>query len=163
LRAAYEWFRDVPVGSLSVQEPITLIESGYYADGGSVDFRFRDAKGEEFVAVKLSTYSHPPERCRNYLFGPADTSWERLPELPAGSEPEQALCGLLVRWAKVDPSFWLLLWADRDAISAWHSWINSPAAHERQGKGSYTNNRGLAFTLYLLRTAASRIDSGTES
>ena len=155
LKAAVERFRKVPVGELGVKEPITVIESDIYADGGTIYLKFRDADDTEFIAMHLSGFSHPPERCRNFLFGRSiPNPAEKLPELLRGSQQEQALCGLLARWAIEHPTFCLLLSAEKEAFQEWYGRIHSPAAHERFGKEGYNHHRALVFISQLLGAAA---------
>lgn len=153
LTALYKRYRSERVIMLDIEEPIQVLESEVWC-GSAHNLEFQDAKNQKFTVLKLESNGfsdYPPERCRNYLFGPAVPAPAKdLPELLPGSQEERELCGVLARWAEKDPSFHLLLSEDRKSVGSWYRSISS--TEERYGQAGYNNHRGLAFIYVFLRT-----------
>ena len=109
--------------------------------------RFRDATGREFVAKLPTQWNYKPGQKIPYFFGPVD---KPLKELPVGSRKQGALCGVMVRWAKNQPPFWLLLSTDRETWTSWYGFIHSSKYRKPFGNKLYFRNLALVFTFSLL-------------
>ncbi|MFQ5732528.1 MAG: hypothetical protein ACE5KM_11325 [Planctomycetaceae bacterium] len=150
-RAAFERCKTLSAKSLGVREPIEVVESDIYADGGTITLKFRDATKHEFAAKLPTQWNYKPGEKVPYFFGPGEKS---LKKLPFGGREERALCGLMVRWAKNQPPFWLLLSADRQSWMTWYGFVHSSEYREPFGDKLYYRNRALLFTFSLLIRSA---------
>lgn len=82
-----------------VVEPITIVESMSFDDGGSLGVRFRDAKGVDRDVCMLDTLDDRT----NVVMGSFWPRHDGTRLIPISGVQERALLGLLDRWAHRDP------------------------------------------------------------
>lgn len=82
-----------------VVEPITIVDSMAFADGGSEGLRFADARGKARDICLEDSLSGQP----NLVLDSFLPDGERARRVPIAGVEERALLGLLERWARQDP------------------------------------------------------------
>lgn len=143
--AVYDRFIKTKAEIFNVQEPIELISSDIFADGGTITFSFRDAAKKKFSVVLPTQDGYvevSPQVFESTKVMPYNFNGKLLPNY--GKE-EQALCGLVMRWAKQYPEFWLLLNTNDQSYNNWYAHIHSFSGDE------YHKYRGLVFAVVLMR------------
>ena len=155
LMRMFRQMKSLRAASLGVAEPITVLQSDVYADGGSTFVAFRDARSVEFMTGKWSSYSHPIERCRHYTFRvtkPAH-SIVRRGIVEEGDKRDRILCALLSRWADQDPDFHTLLEMNHENFRKWV--LHVATVDSRNGE--YTRLRANLF-VYTMLAKFSRVE-----
>lgn len=155
LLAGCEKYRDVSSAALGVVEPITVLNAGVLADGGSSYVGFRDKTGKSFTAILPNQFGPgtvQDHRYRLYSATPPDL----IDGPPLSDLEEEALCGLLLRWGEHRTYFRLLIYAPSDDARKWYfSAVNSQVIDPHQGN-EYNRNQASNFTYGLLRTLIKR-------
>lgn len=154
LKRMFRRLKSLPAASLGVAEPITVIQSSIFADGGSTFVTFRDARSVEFMTAQWSSYSHPVERCRHYTFRVTKPT----NAIVRGSITEESdmrdriLCAVLSRWVDQDPDFYTLLQMNREDFRKWLGRVGSTDPRTDE----YTKSRANLF-VYTMLARISRV------
>jgi hypothetical protein len=102
---------------LSLTVPVKVVEVDVYADGGTTEFRLKDARGQELIffhegvvvswhpdgtkEVVIRGREVPPDTpVHLYMGGTPHEPVEKLTRVEAGSEIDQALLTLLQTWRR---------------------------------------------------------------
>jgi hypothetical protein len=124
VKAAEGKYSEVPLSQAQylkdVIEPISMIDSHSFDDGGSIGLVFRDSTGNEKSIVLLENLDNE----RNVVFGVCVAHSKERRVTLAGDE-EKALLGLLDRWYWQDPD--ATKWNDRI-----DGWLSSGRGHFEQ-------------------------------
>ncbi len=117
VKAAEGKYSEVPLSQAQyltdVIEPISMIESHSFDDGGSIGLVFRDSKGNEKLITLLDNLYDE----HNLVFGVCEGYPKGGSRAPVAGIDEKAFLGLLERWYRQDPD--ATKWNDR--IDRWLS------------------------------------------
>ena len=127
-----------------VIEPISMIDSHGFDDGGSLGLVFRDSKGNEKSITLLDNIDDE----HNVVFGVciANPNERRAPL--AGDE-EKAFLGLLERWYRQDPN--ATKWSDRI-----DRWLSSGRKHSEGFSQVWGEPLAKLRAVFILRELRSR-------
>jgi hypothetical protein len=116
VKAAEGKYSEVPLSEAQylqgVIEPISMIDSHSFDDGGSIGLVFKDSTGNEKSIVLLDNLDNE----HNLVFGVC-VAYPKEGRVALAGDEEKALLGLLERWFRQDPD--ATKWNDR--IDAWSS------------------------------------------
>lgn len=162
LRDAFERYRILPPGKLGITEPLEFLDYTILADGGTQTVRFRDANGAE-VDITLPNPLAGKAREHGYIVSVTATQnnpAKRTGELPVHGPEDAALCGILSRWAAGEPTFWLLLGSDVEALGMFHVHYFGRLAHKYKRVTDRERMRynALDFVLNMLRPMLRTVD-----
>jgi hypothetical protein len=123
-----------------VIEPIAMIDSHSFDDGGSIGLVFKDSTGNEKSIVLLDNLDNE----HNVVFGVC-VAYPKERRVALAGDEEKALLGLLERWYRQDPD--ATKWNDR--IDAWSS---SGRGHFEQVWGEPLAKVRAVYVLRALRS-----------
>jgi hypothetical protein len=89
-----------------VIEPITIVDSMYFDDGGSVGLRFSDARGtvRDVCLEDRPDWLHNPDvQLHNLVLNSFFYDGEHARHVPIDGPEARALVAILQRWARQDP------------------------------------------------------------
>ena len=155
LLKTFERLKKVPPTGIGVVEPIIVIESDIFADGGSTFVRFLDSHSVEFMTTKWSSFDNPVERCRYHHF--TVVASRRNADVPSiageGDGRDRTIYALLCRWADQDPEFHALLKMNSARFRDWlHRMYSTDSRTEK-----YSQLRAKLFA-YNLLAKVSRVE-----
>jgi hypothetical protein len=127
-----------------VIEPIFMIDSHGFDDGGSIGVVFRESKGNEKSITLLDNL----ENEHNLVFGVCD-AYPKERRCPLAGDEEKALLGLLERWYRQDPE--ATKWNDRI-----DRWLSADSGHFEGGNEVWGEPLAKLRAVCVLRKLRSR-------
>ncbi len=127
-----------------VIEPISMIDSHGFDDGGSIGLVFRDSKGNEKSITLLDSLDDE----HNVVFGVC-IAYPKGRRAPLAGDEEKALLGLLERWYRQDPD--ATKWNDRI-----DRWLSSGRKHSEGWSQVWGEQLAKVRAVLILRELRSR-------